>query len=421
MGKKILDSKALYIFLSVVIAIALWFYVTSLDGNEDTQTINNIPITFVGAENLERQGLMIVGNTPTASVRVKAAPMVLAKLNSDNIKLTVNVSTIEEAAQYTMAYTASLPSGVSSSQVQFVSGATGNVSFTVARYSTREVELRGEFVGTVAEGFLPGAADEFIFSPGKLTISGQAELVNQVAYAKVVIDGTELTESVSGDYPYQLIGASGDVLEGLDIECESETVYVTYPILATAEIPLTVKFIPGGGVSEQTMTYKLSADSITVAGSKDAVSAIQKDGSLTITTVDLATVHDGDVISCTIPLADELTNISGITEVTVTIRLSSSLHSKTIEATKIEYINLPEGWNASIVTKVLAVEVRGSAELLKDITEENVRVAVDLKDINLVAGQYTVAADVYLDSVGSADQIGVVGTDYKVVVTISQH
>ena len=42
MGKKILDSKILYIFLSVLIAIALWFYVTSLDGNEDSKPITMI-------------------------------------------------------------------------------------------------------------------------------------------------------------------------------------------------------------------------------------------------------------------------------------------------------------------------------------------------------------------------------------------
>ena len=44
MGKKILDSKILYVFLSVLIAVFLWFYVTSLDGNEEKKVIRNIPI-----------------------------------------------------------------------------------------------------------------------------------------------------------------------------------------------------------------------------------------------------------------------------------------------------------------------------------------------------------------------------------------
>lgn len=420
MGKKILDSKILYIFLSIIVSVALWVYVTSQDGNEQPWTISNIPITFTGVESLEQRGLMIVDNSPTASVRVSASPMVLAKLNRDNVRLIVNVATmqIEEPAQYTQAYTLSLPNEVQN-QVQVLSGATGNVTFTVARYSTRRVEIRGEFDGTLAEGYLGGALDEFIFSPEWLTISGQAELVNQVSYAKVVVGGSDLTETVNGEFPYELIGASENVLTGLDIECDSESIYATYPILATAEIPLEVRLTPGGGVSGATVQYTLSANSIRVAGSKSAIAGISGSPHV-IATVDLAAIRDGDVITYPIPLADELQNLSGITEVTVTFSLDPSLKTKTIGAHDIEYISLPDGWRADIVTQVVAVEVRGTEELVDAVIEDNLHVVIDLSNVaNMAAGQYQVPAKVYLDSVGTSDQVGVVGTDYRVVVTLS--
>ena len=87
-----------------------------------------------------------------------------------------------------------------------------------------------------------------MFSPEKLVISGQQELVNQVSYARVSIGGENLTDTVSGEFPFQLIGASGDVLENLDVTCDVESVYVTFPIQATATVPLKVNFISGGGV-----------------------------------------------------------------------------------------------------------------------------------------------------------------------------
>ena len=46
MGKKILDSKALYVVLSIIIAVFMWGYVMSMDGSEEEQTIYNIPIQF---------------------------------------------------------------------------------------------------------------------------------------------------------------------------------------------------------------------------------------------------------------------------------------------------------------------------------------------------------------------------------------
>ena len=55
MGKKILDSKALYMALSIVIAVSLWFYVVSQDGNEREKSISNVPVSFVGLDVLEER------------------------------------------------------------------------------------------------------------------------------------------------------------------------------------------------------------------------------------------------------------------------------------------------------------------------------------------------------------------------------
>ena len=419
MGKKILDSKILYIFLSILIAVIMWFYVTSLDGNEDSKTISGIQVEFAGVEALEQRGLMIVGDAPRVSVRVSAAPMVLAQLDNQSVRVSVDVSQIEEASQYTLAYTTSLPVGISSTQVRFLSGQTGNVTFTVARYRSREIPIEGVFTGSAAEGYLAGGADDFVFSPETLTVSGQADLVNQIDHVLVTVDGQDLKEPVNSDYRYQFIGIDGEPLEDLEVEVSSETIHVYFPIYATAEIPLKVTLITGAGASESNASCELSADSILVAGSSQAVAAIQEEGALTIAAIDLATVEDGDVLTFNIPLTDELTNISGFTEVTVTIHIDGELQTATIEAGNIDYINCPEGWTARILTQVLPVEIRGTPELVEAVTAENVRVSVDLSNIHEAAGQYSVTADVYLDSVGTEDQIGVMNS-YEVVVELSR-
>ena len=418
MGKKILDSKALYVVLSIAIAVVMWFYVTSMDGNQASKPIRNITITFSGEEQLESNGLMIAGDAPSANITVKAKPAVLAQLTDKTVELVVDVAAIERAGDYTLAYTVKLPSNISASQVQIINEGTGNVSFTVAEYRQREIELRGKFEGTTAEGYLAGDQEDFVFSPNKITISGQAELVNQVSYAEVVVTGENLSENVRGDFPYRFIGASGDVIDNLDVECSVATVHTTFPILATAGIPLKVELVAGGGVSLDQVTCTLSQESLTVAGSKTAVEAIQSEGSIVLGTIDLGTVHDGDVITFDIALTDELTNISGVTQVTATLDLDDSLKSKTVEVTNIDCISPPDGWAAKALTQMVEVEVRGSQELLDAVTPDKIRVVADLKDINQAAGQYTVTANVYLDSVGTRDQIDVVGRDYKIVVSL---
>jgi len=419
MGKKILDSKILYIFLSVLIAVFLWFYVTSLDGNEEKKIIRNIPVTFIGEDVLAERGLMIVGNVPAATVEVRASPSVLFKISEKTLRLTINVSQITEASEYTLAYTANLPSGVSQSDVEFVSGQTGNITFNVVRFTSREVEVRGEFTGTVADGYLPGDDDEFIFASKTITISGQSNLVNQVDHVLVSVGGEDLRDTVNGYYPYQLIGVSGEPLTDLDVNCSEDVIYVTYPVWATAKLDLEVKFIGGGGVDVHDIVYTLSADHIMVYGSKDAVASVV-DKSITLATINLADVLTDSELVLGIPLADELTNYSGISSVTVNIDIPNDLDVTTIDVSGIDCINVPDGWIPEVLTQILSVRIRGRQDLISEITEENLRVVADLSSINHADGQYSVPAKIYLDSVASSGDLGVIGKDYKVVVQIRE-
>lgn len=419
MGKKILDSKVLYIFLSVLISISLWVYVTSLDGNEEAKTIRNIPISFVGEDVLAERGLMIVGNIPTATVEVRAKPAVLFKLTDSSLRLTVNVSQITEAAEYTLAYTAALPSGVSQSEVEFVNGQAGNVSFNVVRFTSREVEVRGQFAGTVADGYLPGDEDEFIFASKTITISGQTNLVNQVDHVLVTVGGEGLKDPVNGYYPYQLIGVSGEPLTNLDVNCSEDLIYVTYPIWATAKLKLEVKFVSGGGVDVNDIRHTLSADHIMVYGAKDAVASVVNK-TITLATINLADVMSDCEMVFSIPLADELTNYSGITNVTVNIDLPPDLETTTVDVSQIDCINVPDGWLPEVLTKILPVQIRGGHNLIADVTAENLRVVADLSNINKAEGQYNVQVKVYLDSVANSGDLGVIGKDYKVVVQLRE-
>ncbi|MDE7171900.1 MAG: hypothetical protein K2O11_08545 [Oscillospiraceae bacterium] len=430
MGKKILDSKILYMVLSIIISLSLWIWVTSRDENKDSQRFT-IPITFEGVDILEDRGLMIVNENVTASITVRAAPMILATLNNNPPQLVANVSSISAEGTHRVVYSTRLPSGsgVNDNDVEYISGASGTaVNVEVARSLRREgIEIRGEWQGSTAEGYLAGDKDDFRFDPGTLTISGRAELVNQVAYAKVIVTGEDLTESVGDYFPFQLIGASGDPLD-LDISCDVDTIYTSFPIRATAEIPLEVKVTPGGGLGVDDVSVKLDTDSIVVAGSREAVDGLVNLGAITVASIDLATLEDdvaenGGERTYSIPLTDELENVSGVTEVTVTLKIRKRVETREFEvkADRISTTSAPEGWQPSIITQVLKVKIRGTAALLDELTEENIWAVANLQEINAATGQHTVSASVYLNSAGSEGDVGVVNpASYTVVVSLAQ-
>ena len=429
MGKKILDSKALYMVLSIVLAFAAWLFVTSKDGTKDSERFANLPVEFSGEEILEERGLMIVNRDVKATITVQAAPTVLAVLKREQPRLVANVANISTEDTHVVNYRVILPNGVKDTDVEIIYSGPGGlggsaVSVEVAQALSRKVRIEGEFQGTVAEGYLAGDNDDFRFDPVELVVSGRADLVNQVSHVKVIVSGDNLPETVSDAFPFQLIGASGDPME-LDVNCAVDTIYTVFPIRATAEIPLKVNVVSGGGLSVSDITLTLSDKSITVAGSKEAVDALAGEGELLLGTIDLAELDDnlaqnGGDVTFAIPLADELENLSGITEVTATLRVNKRVETRTFQVTsRISTINAPEGWTPTIITQVLAVRVRGPEVLLDELTEESIRVVADLKDINQAAGKYTVPATIYLDSAGTLSDVGVVTPrTYSVVVSL---
>ena len=429
MVKKILDSRILYLVLSILLAVGLWCYVTFTDDTPQDETYRNVPVVFDGVDILNDRDLMITSTNVTTSVTIRAIPTVHARLREGigDLTVTAKVSGISEEGSHSVAYTYNLPANVSLSEVSFISNTTrGNVvTIDVARYLSRRISLEGVFKGSVAEGYLAGSEDDFWFSPSEIVISGRAEYVNQVHHALITISRENLTETVQEEYPFQLIGPSGDELKDLNVTCDVDTVYTTFPIRAVAELPLKVVLIPGGGLGENDVSVELSTvDSIIVAGSKEAVAALVSEGAITLGRVDLASVRDGDERTFSVPLEDGLENLSGVSEIRAKFTFNKQVVSQTFAVTNIQPRNVPEDWTVDILTKELSVEIRGTPRLMDELIEENIRAVVDLQNINLTAGQQqTVPAGIVISSSGSNSDIGVMasptGSSYTVLIRLA--
>ncbi len=424
MAKKLLDSKLLYVILSVILAFCLWYYVTTVEGDTSTNIVNNIPVTFLGEDVLRENGLMITSETPRVSVEFEANRITLGKLNLDTITASVDVSILTQEGAFPLGYELSY-SGVSTSSFTVLEKRPMNITINVERYVTREIEIRGAFTGQQADGYiidLENGQPKFEFTPATITVSGRASDVERISHALVTVDNDILSETIRGDFPYELIGADGEPLDraSLNIECSTETVATVLRVKQVVSLPLTVTFEDGGGATlAENVTWDIEPKTITVAGEAADLESLIARGELNVGAIDLAEiVQTGETVEIkrTIPLAEELTNVDGVTEATITLTING-LATRTFEVTDFTIQNKPEGYNARIVTKALTVTVRGKEEELEQISAANLRVVADLSDINLSPGQYTIEAKIYFDGTGSA---GVVETNYLLAVRLSR-
>lgn len=409
-GKK--PNKPLYIALAIIIACGLWFYVRSVDTSDRTNTIYNIPVTFVGEDVLNSNGLMLVDDgRESVTITVQGRWSVISQLRRDNVVIQVDLSRIASEGEYQRAYDIIWPNTVSPSNFDLVDRNPFYVSVTVAKRATQTVEIRGVFLGSVAEGF---QAEEFSFQPATVEISGSEADTARVAYAQVTLNRTELRETIREDMPYILVGQDGQPIEAKGLSASPETVNVTLPVVMVKEVPLSVDFIAGGGVTDgedEHVEYTIEPSSIMLSGSESDLAAY--------TTIDLGSIDLSKVISkenftFAVPIGQDVENVSGVQEAKVTVSVKD-LEVREFQAENIELIN-PNRADARLITKSLTVQVRGEKEALDQVLSQYIRVTVDLSDLSAIPdGQSLVPAKVSL--VGVADA-GVIG-EYKVAVDIN--
>ena len=413
MVKKITDSKWFYILVSLLLAFALWIYVGKEANPVTTGSIRSVQVVFSGLDVLEERGLMISqGENQTVTLNIQARRDVFNRISQGEVTVTVDVSSITEPGEQSVPITTRIinyPRSITSTDtidLRYTSPAS--VNFTVSRWTEKEVPVQAVFEGSVAEGYQRG---EFSITPATVTVSGQEELVSQIQTAQVVVSQQELTSTWSEQCSYTLVDGQGSPVRSENLQTEPQSVLVTLPVEVLKEVPLTVNLIDGGGATAEDAKVTISpADTIMVSGDQADIEGLKE---VSLGDIDLADVYGTSTFTMEVALSSELTNVSGITEVNVTVTIQG-LATRTMKVDNIEIINKPVGYEAEAITKSCSVLIRGPEEEVEQITNSQLRIVADLSGTDLSTGSRTVPVKVYLDGSSS---VGVVG-DYSISVSL---
>ena len=415
MVKKLTDSRWFYILVSLLLAFVVWIYVGKEANPVTTGPLRGVEVVFTGLDVLEERGLMISqGASQTVTLNIQARREVFNRLSQGEITVTVDVSGITEPGVQSIPITTRLityPRSITSSDtidLRYTSPAA--VNFTVSRFTSKEVDVQVSFEGSVADGYQRG---EMSTTPERVSVSGPEEVVELVDHARITISQEELTETYSQQCAYTLVDADGNPVTDSNLTVSPEKVLVTLPVEVLKEVPLTVNLIDGGGATSENATVTFSpADTITVSGSQADVEGLKE---ISLGDIELANIFGTDTFTRTVELSSQLTNVSGITEVTVTVRVDG-LATRTMKVDNIELINAPTGYTPEAITKSCSVLIRGPQSEVDKVTDSQLRIVADLSNTDPSTGSRTVPVTVYLDGSSS---VGVVG-EYTISVSLTR-
>ena len=367
---KIISSKAFWIIISLLGSFLLWMYIMSTEETTIEKTFSNVKVVYQGADDLRAaRGLIVTdADADSVTVRLKGTRRVLGNLSSADLSAVIDVSGISQAREMQVSYSLQYPTNVDKSSITVLSKTPETISFSVVQEANKTLEVKGVFTGSVKEGY---TAEPIKVEPSSITLYGPQEELDEVDSICVYVTRTDLDKSIAPtNCPYVLLDKDGNKLKPKEISGNYDTVSVSMPVLMNKELPL------------------IEPKSIQVAGDTDVLSKLNQ---IVVATIDLSGFATSYEKTVTIPLENDLRNLSGVTEATVRVSVRG-LATEKITATNI--------------TTTLAVTVRAPEDVISQITAENVRVVVDLTNYKATSGTVAVPAKIYVDGFSNAGAVG---------------
>lgn len=399
--KKIYNSKAFWMIVSLLASLAIWVYVTSVETDESKTTFRGVKVELVGEDILRDSKNLVVTDmdTSTVTVEVVGPRRIIGSLSSDQLVAQVDVSKLSRAAYTSQQYTIVYPDGTDTSKLSESRRTPETINFMVSAQTSKSIQVRGSFDGSLAEGY---TAEMPVFEPSTITITGSEAYLKDVEYAWVTFGKENVDSTYSVETGFTLMDANNEPCSTTGISFSTDVVTATLPLLTLKEVNLDVNIIEGAGATKANTKITIDPVSVTLAGDSALLAGMNK---IILATIDLTDFSSTFTETYTIPIDNELKNTTGVTKATVTVEIVG-LETKTFRVTNFSCINATEGYEADIITESKEITLRGTPEALAQIKDENIRAVADLTDYKESTGTYMPQVRVYVDGFTDVGAIG---------------
>lgn len=387
--------------VSLLASLTIWVYVTSMQSDQYKLEFHDVPVELVGEDTLRDTKNMVITDldTSTVSVTVVGPRRIVAGLSGTDLKACVDVSRLSRSAYTTQQYYISYPEGMDTTNIDDSGRSPSTVSFMVSPLNSKTVQVRGSFDGSLAEGY---TAEAPVFEPATITVSGADVNLKDISYAWVSFGKENVDSTYKVETGFTLMNDNGEECSTVGLTCSDDVVTATLPLLLVKEIPLSVDLIEGAGATKANTKIKIEPESITLAGDSAILTGMNK---IVLDTIDLTDFASTTSETYTIPIDNNMKNLTGATEAKVTVEIVG-LETRTYKVKNISCTNVTEGYAADIISESIDVVLRGTPQQLDQLKAESIRAVADLTDYKESTGQFMPNVKIIVDGFTDVGAIG---------------
>ncbi|MBR5315389.1 MAG: hypothetical protein IKU44_01250 [Firmicutes bacterium] len=394
-----LENKKVNMIISLVIAISLWAFVIGEVNPEATRVYREIPVRLVNEQVLEENGLAVFSVSDTImSITVTGNRSDVNQINTKDIVARVD---LERAVPGTNQ----LPISVRvPSKVDIDSQSIEKVTVVVEYKVEKDVPIQVVYNGSFEEEAEPVTIEQ---SLDTVTVSGAESSVGRVAYVEAVVEEGSVAEDPQ-TFTCNLIPMDGNGMQVNRVELSHNSVDITAELVKKITVPLHVPILND---EDENMERKVTVpETITLKGRNSDLESIEK---IEAETVDIRNVMENATLEIKpiLPEGVEVSIDSKALFVTVQV---TNVQSRTFTVSKDQIViqGLEDNHTATIKTTTIQVHVSGNADTVNSLTEDQIDLYVDIKNLN--PGQHTV--DVMVTSLENGISLTATPKTVKVVI-----
>jgi len=262
----VLKNNKLNLLISIVCAIVLWAYITTVVNPETQRTISGVPVDLVNIEALNYRGFTVNDSmTYLVDVTVKGTRSEVAKLTAADFRASADMTGYRKGV-------ANVPVNVVMPQnFELVQIRPENIQVEVVDLITVNKPVRLEYEEEFPIGMEPGS---ILVTPEEMEVSGVAEVVDSIDYIRALVPEGQLTEEVS-TFRVEVIAMNKEGEPVYNAGFSQNMVEITAALYKVKRVPLRIETI--GEPNETTEITDLFIPSfISIRGAQAVIDEVEE-------------------------------------------------------------------------------------------------------------------------------------------------
>ena len=371
--------------LSLALAILMWNYVISTNTSiTRMKTVSGLKGYISGQSLLNTTYGLALLEDPLAelgsvSVQVEVSQAEFAKVNSDNVQVTLDLSGVR------MAGTQEVPVKATTSFGRVVNIVPSSLQLAFEAFDSRNIPVNVELTGETASDRWYNVTRS---NPSTLVIKGATSVVQSISSAYVYVDVTDQRTSFTRSPAYVLIDGEGEEIPQTMLDRSATTITVYTDVVPMKEVAIAsslekvITGQPADGYSVVGVT--IQPETVNVAAEQELLDSLSE---LPVEPISVEDRSESFSVRTQVSKLSSLKYISA-DEVYVNVSIAEDTSAAWVENVSISYIGKGEALTLEDAPQITRVYVTGPQSDVTELVRTGFAATADLT--GLAAGKHSV-------------------------------